>query len=55
MAVLSAVSQLQLLCAQTGSICNKSTVDVMGWDFIVEFPGIGPARLGQLMDWSMRT
>lgn len=31
-------SQFQLLCAQTGLICNKSTVDVMGWDFIVEFP-----------------
>ena len=30
--------QFQLLCAQSGLICNKSTVDVMGWDFIVEFP-----------------
>lgn len=31
-------SQFQLLCAQSGLICNKSTVDVMGWDFVVEFP-----------------
>jgi len=31
-------SQFQVLCAQAGLICNKSTVDVMGWDFIVEFP-----------------
>lgn len=30
--------QFQLLCAQAGLICNKSAVDVMGWDFIVEFP-----------------
>jgi len=30
--------QFQLLCAQAGLVCNKSTVDVMGWDFIVEFP-----------------
>lgn len=30
--------QFQLLCAQAGLICNKSTVDVMGWDFIIEFP-----------------
>jgi hypothetical protein len=30
--------QFQLLCAQAGLICNKSTVDVMGWDYIVEFP-----------------
>jgi hypothetical protein len=30
--------QFQLLCAQAGLLCNKSTVDVMGWDFIVEFP-----------------
>jgi hypothetical protein len=30
--------QFQLLCAQAGLICNKSTMDVMGWDFIVEFP-----------------
>jgi hypothetical protein len=30
--------QFQLLCAQAGLFCNKSTVDVMGWDFIVEFP-----------------
>jgi hypothetical protein len=30
--------QFQLLCAQAGLICNKSSVDVMGWDFIVEFP-----------------
>lgn len=30
--------QFGLLCAQNGLICNKSTLDVMGWDFIVEFP-----------------
>lgn len=36
-------SQFQLLCAQVGLVCNKSTVDVMGWDFLVEFP---PGRPG---------
>jgi hypothetical protein len=30
--------QFELLCERAGLICNKSTVDVMGWDFIVEFP-----------------
>ncbi|APG09940.1 hypothetical protein BKD09_16570 [Bradyrhizobium japonicum] len=30
--------QFQLLCVQAGLICNKSSVDVMGWDFMVEFP-----------------
>lgn len=30
--------QFQLLCAQADLICNKTTVDVMGWDFLVEFP-----------------
>ncbi|MCE4283000.1 hypothetical protein LYZ77_21985 [Xanthomonas hortorum pv. vitians] len=30
--------QFEMLCERAGLICNKSTVDVMGWDFIVEFP-----------------
>lgn len=41
--------QFELLCAQAGLICNKSFVDVMGWDFIVEFP-MGPARQGIALD-----
>lgn len=28
----------ETLCERAGLYCNKSTVDVMGWDFIVEFP-----------------
>src|SRR5258706_3063393 len=28
----------ELLCERAGLFCNKSAVDVMGWDFIVEFP-----------------
>lgn len=31
-------SQFQLLCAQASLVSNKSTVDVMGSDFLVEFP-----------------
>ncbi|NMG41179.1 hypothetical protein GRZ55_18205 [Chelativorans sp. ZYF759] len=30
--------QFELLCERAGLFCNKSTVDIMGWDFIVEFP-----------------
>ena len=29
--------QFQLLCAQADLICNKTTVDVMGWDFSSNF------------------
>ncbi|MBH5371554.1 hypothetical protein [Bradyrhizobium glycinis] len=36
--------QFQLFCAQAGLICNKSTVDVMGWDFIVEFSSACSSR-----------
>lgn len=28
----------EVLCECAGLFCNKSTVDAMGWDFIVEFP-----------------
>ncbi len=28
----------EVLCERAGLYCNKSAVDVMGWDFIVEFP-----------------
>lgn len=31
-------SNLKLLCDKAGLVCNKSTRDVTGWDFIVEFP-----------------
>jgi hypothetical protein len=34
--------QFEVLCERAGLYCNKSIVDVMGWDFIVEFP-IKPA------------
>lgn len=30
--------QFEALCERAGLYCNKSTIDVMGWDFIVEFP-----------------
>ncbi|WP_308925942.1 hypothetical protein [Janthinobacterium sp. J1-1] len=30
--------QFEMLCERAGLYCNKSVVDVMGWDFIVEFP-----------------
>jgi hypothetical protein len=30
--------QFEALCERAGLCCNKSSVDVMGWDFIVEFP-----------------
>jgi hypothetical protein len=30
--------QFETLCERAGLSCNKSVVDVMGWDFIVEFP-----------------
>ena len=30
--------QFEVLCERAGLYCNKSVVDVMGWDFIVEFP-----------------
>lgn len=30
--------QFEALCERAGLYCNKSAVDVMGWDFIVEFP-----------------
>lgn len=29
--------QFEVLCERAGLYCNKSVVDVMGWDFIVEF------------------
>ena len=37
--------QFEVLCERAGLYCNKSAVDVMGWDFIVEFP-IVPAGQG---------
>lgn len=30
--------QFEALCERAGLYCNKSAVDIMGWDFIVEFP-----------------
>ncbi|SMH43284.1 hypothetical protein [Azospirillum agricola] len=30
--------EFEALCERAGLYCNKSAVDVMGWDFIVEFP-----------------
>ena len=30
--------QFETLCERAGLYCNKSVVDLMGWDFIVEFP-----------------
>lgn len=36
--------QFEVLCERAGLYCNKSAVDVMGWDFIVEFPMLRPAK-----------
>lgn len=30
--------EFEALCERAGLYCNKSATDVMGWDFIVEFP-----------------
>ncbi|MEA9729175.1 hypothetical protein [Xanthomonas campestris] len=43
--------QFEVLCERAGLYCNKSVVDVMGWDFIVEFP-MGPA--GQVLPLDQR-
>ena len=43
--------QFEVLCERAGLYCNKSAVDVMGWDFIVEFP-MGPA--GQALPLDQR-
>ena len=34
--------QFEVLCERAGLYCNKSVVDVMGWDFVVEFPMTPP-------------
>jgi hypothetical protein len=41
--------QFELLCERAGLFCNKSAVDVMGWDFIVEFP-MEPVDQGLTLD-----
>lgn len=41
----------EVLCECAGLYCNKSVVDVMGWDFIVEFPMV-PA--GQALSLDQR-
>jgi hypothetical protein len=35
-------SKFKLLCGQAKLVCNKSSRDVTGWDFIVEFPMVEP-------------
>jgi hypothetical protein len=37
-------SEFATLCAKAGLICNKSTIDYMGWDFFVEFPVSAPGQ-----------
>jgi hypothetical protein len=44
--------QFEVLCERAGLYCNKSVVDVMGWDFIVEFP---MASAGQALPLDQRT
>lgn len=41
--------QFEVLCERAGLFCNKSVVDVMGWDFIVEFP-MAPASQALPLD-----
>ena len=36
--------QFEVLCERAGLYCNKSVVDVMGWDFVVEFPMTPPGK-----------
>lgn len=36
--------QFEALCERAGLYCNKSVVDVMGWDFIVEFPMVSAGQ-----------
>ncbi|MFL6605751.1 MAG: hypothetical protein ACJ8R9_31115 [Steroidobacteraceae bacterium] len=36
-------SKFKLLCSQARLVCNKSSRDVTGWDFIVEFPLADPS------------
>jgi len=43
--------QFEVLCERAGLYCNKSVVDVMGWDFIVEFP---MASAGQALPLDQR-
>jgi len=43
--------QFEALCVRAGLCCNKSAVDVMGWDFIVEFP---MAAAGQALPLDQR-
>jgi len=43
--------QFEVLCERAGLYCNKSAVDVMGWDFIVEFP---MAPVGQAIPLDQR-
>jgi len=43
--------QFEVLCERAGLYCNKSSVDVMGWDFIVEFP---MATAGQALPLDQR-
>jgi hypothetical protein len=43
--------QFEVLCERAGLYCNKSAVDVMGWDFIVEFP---MGRTGQALPLDQR-
>lgn len=43
--------QFEVLCEGAGLYCNKSAVDVMGWDFILEFP---MGRAGQALPLDQR-
>src|SRR5260221_2300916 len=35
-------SNFKLLCSQAKLVCNKSSRDLTGWDFITEFPMTEP-------------
>jgi hypothetical protein len=35
-------SKFKLLCSQAKLVCNKSSRDLTGWDFIVDFPMTEP-------------
>jgi len=36
-------TNFELLCDKAGLVCNKSSRDVNGWDFLVEFPMAAPS------------
>lgn len=47
-------SNFKLFCDRAGLVCNKSSRDVTGWDFLVEFP-LSASGDGVLLDQRSKT